>query len=157
MAKIILFIASSEDGFIADSIGAVDWLPQPKNEEDLVTVGYKKLMVSVDTIIMGRASFEQIKTFGPWAWQDKHTYVFTSKTIKGLPSHIISTCETPSEFTKKIKLDKKFGDIWLLGGAKLAQSFARDKLIDEIILTIIPQKLGEGIALAIDLSKFIRE
>lgn len=45
-------------------------------------------------------------------------------------------------------------DIWLLGGAQLAQSFAQEDLIDEVILTIVPQTLGEGIPLGLIFNKF---
>jgi dihydrofolate reductase len=45
MNKIILYIATSKDGFIADKNGGVDWLPHPKNDHDLETVGYKDLTI----------------------------------------------------------------------------------------------------------------
>jgi dihydrofolate reductase len=52
---------------------------------------------------------------------------------------------------KERKSDK---DIWLLGGAELAKSFAQESLIDEIILTIVPQTLGTGIPLGLSFEKF---
>jgi dihydrofolate reductase len=82
MNKIILFIAASQDGFIADKNGGVDWLPHPKDDYELEAVGYKVLMQRIDTIVMGRKSFKQIMGFGDWAWADKHSYVFSSKAIK---------------------------------------------------------------------------
>jgi dihydrofolate reductase len=54
----------------------------------------------------------------------------------------------------KLKDRKSDKDIWLLGGAQLAQSFAQEGLIDEIILTIIPQTLGAGIRLGLTFEKF---
>jgi riboflavin biosynthesis pyrimidine reductase len=44
--------------------------------------------------------------------------------------------------------------MWLLGGAELAKSFAQEGLINEVILTIIPQILGEGIPLGLTFEKF---
>ena len=54
----------------------------------------------------------------------------------------------------KFKNRKSDKDIWLLGGAQLAQSFAQEGLIDEVILTIVPQTLGEGIPLGLTFESF---
>ena len=50
------------------------------------------------------------------------------------------------KFTDQIKL--KYGkNIWLVGGADLANQFIKANLIDEYIITFIPILLGEGISL----------
>lgn len=154
MNKIILFIAVSQDGFIADVNGSVDWLPHPKNDHDLEVVGYKKLMERVDTILMGSRSFKQILGFGNWGWTDKHSYIFSSQALETPMSCIEITNNNPVEFMKKIRARESDKDIWLLGGAELAKSFAREDLIDEIILTIIPQTLGDGISLGLSFADF---
>ena len=61
MNKIILYIATSEDGFIADKNGDVDWLPHPKDDNDLEIVGYNKLMQRIDTILMGSRTVNRLK------------------------------------------------------------------------------------------------
>lgn len=154
MNKIILYIATSKDGFIADKNGGVDWLPYPKDDHDLEVVGYKKLMQRVDTILMGSKSFKQIMGFGDWGWTDKHTYVFSTKALDAPLPCISITNDSPRQFIKKIKDRKIDKDVWLLGGAELAKSFAQNKLIDEIILTIVPQILGEGIPLGLAFDGF---
>lgn len=150
MKEIILYIATSLDGFIADKDGNVDWLPQPKNDEELKAVGYLDLMSRIDTILMGRRSFQQILGFGEWGWPDKQTYVFTSKPLdtETNVSYIEATHDSLLDFMPKLSGDK---DCWLLGGAELVQSFAKVGLIDEIILTIIPRSLGTGISLGLSL------
>lgn len=154
MSKVVLYIATSQNGFIADEHGGVDWLPQPKNDEDLVNFGYHDLMLRIDTILMGRKSFEQVKGFGDWAWPDKKTYVFTSKIIEpNLPSVAI-THDDPVMFMNALRAHKSAKDILLLGGAALAKSFDQANLIDEIILTIVPQVLESGIALDVDLNNY---
>ncbi len=70
MNKIILYIASSQDGFIADKNGSVDWLPQPKDDHELEIVGYKKIMERVDTILMGSRSFKKIINFGDFLYKN---------------------------------------------------------------------------------------
>lgn len=151
MTKVILYIATSADGFIADQDGGVDWLPHP-NDDDLKESGYLSLMDRIDTILMGRRSYDQIVAFGDWSWKDKQTHVFTSSQFHSPEPNIRPTLETPQSFLKNRQQSGK--DIWLLGGAELAQSFARKHLIDEIILTIVPQQLGSGIPLGIDFHDF---
>lgn len=154
MTQIILYIATSQDGFIADKNGGVDWLPHPKNNQDLEAVGYQDLMSHIDTILMGSNSYKHIIDFGAWGWLDKHTYVFTSKPIESDKPYISITHDSPVQFVSQLKERKSGKDIWLLGGAKLAQSFEQTNLIDEIILTIVPHTLGEGIPLGLNLNGF---
>lgn len=151
MNKIILYIAISLDGYIADKHGGVDWLPQPKSDAELKAVGYKNLMLRIDTILMGSNSYKQILGFGDWGWQDKQTYVFTSKKLENDKPYINITHENPKSFVQN---HTSYKDIWLLGGANLARSFAQANLIDEIILTIVPQTLGEGIPLGLNFDNF---
>ena len=67
MHKVILYIATSLDGFIADTQGGVDWLPQPKDDAELEVVGFHRLIERIDRIIMGSTSFKKIVGFGAWA------------------------------------------------------------------------------------------
>lgn len=154
MNKIILYIATSKDGFIADQAGGVDWLPQPKNEAELKEVGYKDLMAGIDTILMGSKSYQQILEFGQWRWPDKQTYVLTSQQLESDKSYLKFTHDTPAQIVSKLKNRQSGQDVWLLGGAELASSFEGLGLIDEIILTIVPHILGQGIPLGINLQNF---
>ena len=120
MSKVILYIATSEDGFIADTQGGVDWLPHPKTPEDLEIVGYNQLMKCIGIIVMGSRSYQQIITFGNWGWPDKHTYVFTSNPMRSELAHVEFINDTPAVFMEKIRQNKTDKDIWLLGGAALA-------------------------------------
>lgn len=152
MGKIILYIATSKDGFIADKNGAVDWLPQSSSNEELEAVGYNNLMSRIDTIFMGSKSYKQISGFGEWGWKDKQTYVFSSSPIEIAEPYTSLTHQSPMQLVSSLNNKK---DIWLLGGAKLAQSFAQADLIDEVILTVTSHTLGEGIPLGLSLeSKF---
>lgn len=156
MSKVILYIAISQDGFIADTEGQVDWLPHPKNNHELEIVGYNRLMERIDTVMMGSNSYKQILGFGDWAWGNKHTYVFSSQNLKNEKPYITITNDNPVQFLEKLKVYNSNKDIWLLGGAKLAQSFEQENLIDEIILTIVPKELGTGIALDISFNNFVQ-
>src|SRR5262249_30853210 len=89
-----------------------------------------------------------------WGWPDKQTYVFTSKPLESEKPYITITPHSPFELISRIKERKSQKNIWLLGGASLTYSFAQQNLIDEIILTIVPQTLGEGIPLKLVFDNF---
>lgn len=153
MSKVILYIATSVDGFIADQDGGVDWLPHPDDPED--TMGFKALLDRTSTIVMGSRSYRQILGFGEWAWPDKQTYVFTRQSLPAACPNVFFTQDAPKAFMENVRRKQIKGDIWLLGGAQLAQSFAKEGLIDECIITEIPMKLGKGIELGILLADFV--
>lgn len=152
MNKVILYIATSQDGFIADEQGGVNWLPSEPDVED--SVGYQKFLHRISTIVMGRKSYDQILTFGSWAWSDKQTYVFTSRPFAIEQPYIQAVSASPKVFIEAQKKNFSNNDIWLLGGASLASSFAQEKLIDEVIITIVPQILQKGIRLKLPWEDF---
>lgn len=154
MNKIILFIATSQDGYIADEQGGVDWLPAPKNEDELREVGYLGLLEQVDTILMGRKSFDQALGFGEWAWPDQHTYIFTFQKLTSSLDCAEYTNKSPSEVIAKLKSRQNSKDVWLFGGAALAQSCEQSHLIDLIILTVTPHVFGKGTPLGLNLDQY---
>jgi dihydrofolate reductase len=140
MRKLILFIATSLDGFIASKDGSVDWL---FTDSDYGTTAFMK---SIDTILMGRKTYEQAVDFGLEFYKGKKIYVFTkSKKLKALKGVEIIN-EDSISFTKKLK-KRKGKNIWLMGGGELASSFQKNNLIDEYSLFVHPIILGEGIPL----------
>ncbi|MEK6952445.1 MAG: dihydrofolate reductase family protein [Nanoarchaeota archaeon] len=147
MRKIILFIATSLDGFIAGENGEIDWL---FNDQDY---GYKKFYDSVDIILMGFETYKQCLEFGEWPYKGKKCYVFTRKTA--LNDDNAEFINNPVEFTKKLKA-MKGKDIWLVGGGKINSLFLNEKLLDEIIIYVHPIILGKGISLINNLNNKIK-
>ncbi|MCT7951933.1 dihydrofolate reductase family protein [Ancylothrix sp. C2] len=140
MRKIILFIASSLDGYIARNSGEIDWL---FTDQDY---GYSDFYSSIDTLLMGRKTYEQVLTFGEYPYQGVKTYVF-SKNSRFSPTpetEIIS--ENIKIFVSNLK-QQNGKNIWLVGGGQLVFELMNEKLIDEVILSIHPIILGEGISL----------
>lgn len=147
--KIILYIAISRDGYIADKDGGVAWLdPFNMPDEDY---GYAAFLQSIDTIIMGKNTYEQMLTFGPWQYTDKTTYVLTDSSAAPIHSNVIFTKESPDNLLQTIAFRNPKSVIWLCGGAHVAHNFHVINLIDEYVISIIPVDLNEGIALNIDL------
>ena len=145
--NIILYIATSLDGYIAKNNGAVDWL-SGNGEDTNVDNGYDDFYNTIDTVVMGRITYEQVvNELSPdtWAYEGKKCYVATRKKYESdKRAEFIS--DDILEFIKNLKMqDGK--DIWLVGGGKLVDQFIKQNLIDKYIVTIIPTILGDGIPL----------
>jgi dihydrofolate reductase len=147
MSAIKLYIATSLDGFIARENGELDWLyalPNPQN----IDHGYTAFHQTIDTVIMGRATYEQILGFGvDWPYPDCQTYVLSAdpnyqpKTERTKTLHQIK-----AEQMEQIKVESQ-SNIWVVGGGKVITAMMNDGLVDEMILSIIPIILGRGIRL----------
>jgi len=153
MPKIILYIATSLDGFIARPDGALDWLtsiPNPTNED----YGYAELLESIGATIMGRLTYDEIIGFGiDWPYTGIKTYVVTkNKELEIKSPDTVVLTDNIKTFVTDLKAKSK-KDIWLVGGGQLVSAFINQGLIDKMILTIIPKTIGEGILLFAGKSK----
>ena len=149
MRRIILNIACSLDGYIAREDGSIDWLPTVGGD-----FGMKKFLDSVDAVLLGRTTYEQILTFDcNYPYADKKSYVFSSKP--GESKDGVEFVSDMVNFSKKlVELPGK--DIWLVGGGEIISSFLKAGLIDEIILSTLPIVIGSGIPLFQNVSKDIK-
>lgn len=149
MGKIILNLATSLDGFIAEENGSVDWLNDfLKPEEDY---GMNAFFKQCGTAIMGAKTYEQTLSFHYW-YGDMDGIVFTSRELPGLDGRSIRFVDgDPKEIVFSLK--KKEKDSWLVGGASLIAQFINNNLLDEIIITIVPRLIGKGIPLCSDLNE----
>ena len=114
MKKIILYIAASLDQRIAEPDGGLEWLTGFSNPEK-TDYGYKDLLASVDTVIMGGKTYRELLNMDViWPYTNQHTYVVSH--------HNWSTKENISFITENIieeisELRNQQGkDIWLVGG-----------------------------------------
>lgn len=146
MRKIILFIAMSLDGCIADCEGKVDWLGGQGTEEMPDT--YAEFVTQVDTVIMGWNTYHQIVTeLSPdeWVYQGLDSYVITHRNCPST-ERIHFSGENPCNLIRTLqKEDGK--DIWICGGADLVSQVMAEDLIDIYYISVIPVLLGKGIRL----------
>lgn len=140
MRKLILYIASSLDGYIARKSGDVDWL---FTDQDY---GYTDFFASVDTVLMGRNTYEQVLSFGEYPYQESQGFVFsrTQQGDRNLQVEFISSDLVPFIQSLKSVTGK---DIWLVGGGQIIQSCLQSNLIDKFVISLHPIVLGEGIPL----------
>lgn len=145
--KIILYLAVSADGFIADKDGSVSWLDEYASVE--VPKGYssQEFFDSVDALIIGKNTYEQMLTFGPWHHVGKTSYVFAGKNTLVTDNKDIEFVRTDVPEFMQYLATKNFKRVWLVGGAKLAETFYKHGLIDEYNIAFMPKKLEQGIPL----------
>jgi dihydrofolate reductase len=152
MRKIILYIAQSIDGYIARSDGDVSWLEQIPNP-DQSDYGYRTFYDSIDTTLMGRKTFDQIRSFDiPFPYAGKTNYVFTHNPDLAAEEPVTYISKDLKSFVDTLK-KQKGKDIWLIGGSKLNTFFHDHHLIDRMRLFIMPIALGSGIPLFMNLKK----
>jgi dihydrofolate reductase len=147
MSKIKLFIATTIDGFIARENGSLDWLfslPNPNN----IDHGYNALIDSVDIIVMGRKTYDELLGFGiEWPYKNYKTYIITKNRNYQIRSENTFIAESiDSKLIDKLRLESN-KNIWLVGGGNVITQFLNLGSIDEMIISVIPMILGRGLRL----------
>lgn len=138
MRKVVLGLAVSLDGYIEGPNGEYDWC---FTDQDY---GMSEFMKRIDTIFMGRKSFELAQSMGGESpWTGITTYVFsnTMKSVDAKDTNLVSG-DLIMEVAKLKQAPGK--DIWLFGGAALTTAFLNEDLVDELWLSIHPILLGSG-------------
>ena len=110
--------------------------------------GFKAFMDSVDALIMGRKTYEQVLSFGEWPY-DRTPVVLLSRNSISFPFSVPYTVTCSSEPLRdllKLLSDDGTKDVYIDGGITI-QGFLSEGLVDEITVTVIPVILGGGIPL----------
>jgi dihydrofolate reductase len=148
--KIIVYIATSADGFIARSDGSVDWLDRPSPKHNY---GMGEFYKSIDTILWGRKTCDMALDFQkkgvPGSAFDTRVknYVFTRGPMpSAAPAGVEFVNEPIKTFISRLR-KQKGKDIWMMGGAGIIGSFIDEGEIDEFMIHVIPTLIGEGIPL----------
>lgn len=144
--EVILYIAASQDGYIADKDGKLDFLPDiPSDGYDF---GYKEMYASVDAIIMGRTTYDYIVNHisnEQWPYTGKKCYVYSHK-----PNEAYEDTEFVNE-QPEVLLQRIYSSgakrIWLMGGGQIIRMFLQKDLVDVFDLFYVPVLLGDGIPL----------
>ncbi len=147
-----VFIATSLDGYIADAAGSVDWLnalsaqhmnDNLDNGEDV----FGNFMHNIDAILMGRNTFEVVKTFEQWVYT-KPVIVMSSRLQSLEPTYAGKASISAEDIEILLpKLHAQGLHRLYIDGGKLIQSFLQKNLIDSMTITRIPVLLGAGIPL----------
>lgn len=142
--KLVLYISMSLDGYIATKDNSLDFLSLVEQEGE--DYGYNEFVKSVDTVIIGRKTYEKVIAMGyNYPHTDKAVYILT-RTAKPSIGNFMYYTDNLSQLVSDLK-SKRGKNIYCDGGAEIANELMKNNLIDEYIISVIPILLGEGIKL----------
>ena len=150
-SRVTIHMAASLDGFIARKDGSVDWMETsdefPKGDSlspELVETSLK----TIDCYVMGSRTYETALRFEArglgWAYGEKPTFVLTTRDLPRTRSSV-DLCSGDLAELVNGRLRREFRSIWFVGGGAVSVECLRLGLADEIVYSILPILIGEGI------------
>lgn len=142
--QVSVFCGTSVDGFIARRDDALDFLPEGGGEPH----GYDAFIAGVDTIVIGRKTFEVVLGFGSWPYGAKRVVVLSSHPIdlaKARGAVVEQMAGEPADVASKLAASGA-RHVYLDGGITI-QRFLRAGLVDRLVITRVPVLIGNGIPL----------
>lgn len=136
MRKVILNVAISLDGFIEDANGAFDWC---FTDQDY---GMTQFLCEIDTLLVGRKSYEVLQAFDDDSFRDHHRIVFSSSMAEAASGWKLVR-EPVQEYVAALR-QTEGKDLWLFGGTALTHTLFKHQMVDECLLSIHPIALGTG-------------
>jgi dihydrofolate reductase len=144
--RIIAYVATSADGYIARPDGDVAWLDRPRPKGNY---GMGEFLKTIDTILWGRKTYGlgiekgmSVAGFG----KGVKNYVFSRQSRPSVESGVEFVSEPIKTFAQRTR-SQPGKDIWMMGGAGVIASFLDEGAIDEFIIHVVPIFIGEGIPL----------
>ena len=145
-STVTLHVVSSLDGFIAKKDNSISWMDSSGDVyEKGVTDDGAEAMPPIDCFVLGSRTYEHALEIG-WPYGDTPTVVVTSRQLASTRKSVEFYSGDLKRLVSEV-LSPRYGNIWLVGGAMLGQSFLKLGLVDEIRLMIAPVTLGEGLHL----------
>jgi dihydrofolate reductase len=150
MRKVTFGGACSLDNFIARKDDSVDWLLWNNEVSEIM----ESFWETIDTVLMGRRTYEVAARSGTGAYPGVKTYVFSQTLRKASTDSLTFVSEDAAAFVRRLKSEDGKG-ICVMGGGLLAKSLFEADLIDEVGLNIHPVLLGSGIPLFYEMPRQI--
>jgi dihydrofolate reductase len=146
-STITLHMVASLDGVIAKKDNSVSWLESSGDvyEKGVSDGDADDVVTSIDCFVLGSRTYEHALQLG-WPYGDTPTVVITNRELPSTRKSVEFYSGDLKRLVDEI-LAPRYGNIWLVGGAMLGQSFLRLGLVDEISLMIAPVILGDGLHL----------
>ncbi|MGI9552228.1 MAG: dihydrofolate reductase family protein [Aurantibacter sp.] len=144
-SKVTIHMVSSLDGFIAANDGNVSWLQSTDHYEKGVALSEEDaadFLKTIDCYVMGSKTYEHALELG-WPYGDVPVIVLTLRDLPVDRENVEFYSGNLNELLND-RLKPNYGNIWMVGGAKVAKDFIRLKLADDIIISIMPVILGNG-------------
>jgi dihydrofolate reductase len=135
-------VAASLDGYIADVNGGFDWIPHDP------TVDFAALFDPIDTVLMGRRTFEVMQSQSEPAWKPgTRVYVVSRTLAPDAAPDVTIVRENPVELASSLRHETGSGEIWLFGGGQLFAELLAGRQVDAVEVAVVPVLLGGGIPL----------
>jgi len=146
--KMTIHMVSSLDGIIAKMDNSISWFETSDNyDKGIDGEDQEEFLKTIDCYVMGSKTYEHAlelsKDYG-WLYGDKPTAVLTNRNLQTDKLNIEFYSGDLNKFVNE-HLKPKYENVWVVGGSKLTKDFIRLKLADEILVSILPIILGDGL------------
>lgn len=144
--RIIVYIATSADGYIARPNGDVGWLDRPRPKGNY---GMGEFLKTIDTILWGRKTYGKGIEMGMKAagfGKGIKNYVFSHRPQQSVEPGVEFINESIKTFAQRLR-SQPGKNVWMMGGGGIIASFLDESEIDEVIIHVVPIFIGEGIPL----------
>lgn len=140
MRRVRYNVAASLDGYIATSAGGYDWIPQDS------TVDFAALFAKVDTVLLGRHSYQAARQAGETVWPAESRVFVFSTTLRPEEHPDVTIVNADADtVVANLRAEPGDGDIWLFGGGQLFSRLLVAGQVDRVEVTVVPVLLGGGI------------
>lgn len=135
-------VAASVDGYIAGPRGDFDWIPMDP------AVDFGALFAKIDTVLLGRRSYEVVLAGGgpPWA-PSARVYVFSRSLRAEDHPQVTIVAHDAGAVVASLRAEEGDGEIWLFGGGELFRTLLAEGQVDRVEVTVVPILLGAGVPL----------
>jgi dihydrofolate reductase len=141
--RIIVYIATSADGYIVRPDGDVGWLDRPRPRGNN---GMTQFYRSIDTVLLGRKTYDVGRQLGQHSFPGKRNYVFTRSRRRSRVPEVEFIHDDVGDFVAGLRASTG-KHVWVVGGAQLIAALLDRGLIDQLIIHLVPVLIGEGIPL----------
>jgi len=139
MRRVLYRVATSLDGYIAGPNGEIDWIvPDP-------TVDFASLYANIDTVLLGRRTYELTLQPGAPPWPAGWRIYVCSRTLDPAQHPAVTVLDANVDTAVAALRAESGRDIWLFGGGSLFASLLAADMVDDIELAVMPVLLGDGV------------
>jgi dihydrofolate reductase len=160
MGRVQYYCASSLDGFIAESDDTLDWLTKyepaatyadaPEDDAPMPG-GYERFYEGVGALVSGSVTYEfvlgELERGEDWPYKGKPCWILTSRDLPipdGEGVHIRMVNGPVRDHFDEMMRSAGDKHLWVVGGGNVASQFADERLLDELLVTVVPVVLGQG-------------
>ena len=139
-----VFIATSLDGFIAKPDGDIQWLLERDDPSE--DHGYNSFISNIDGIVMGSGTYEKVTAMDEWYYTKPVIVLSKNLAPSSVPERLkdklkilnLTPCEVMNYLAKE-----GWKRVYVDGG-QVIQSFLKENLIEDMVITKVPVLIGQG-------------